>query len=215
MLVLARACGIESAESRIITVGDRDVLLVKRFDREQTKSGYLRTRMISGLTLLRTEDTHQHRDRWSYVLMAEELRRICSNPKQDATELFRRMTFNALISNTDDHPRNHAVIAMNQDWKLSPAYDLTPSTPVSTQNRDLALTCGDHGRAAKAENLLTQCERFHLEPDAAAELIDDMEQTVKARWHAIARGEGVTEADCERIRPAFAYEGFRAQPAAT
>jgi serine/threonine-protein kinase HipA len=79
MLVLARACGIRSAESRVTTVGNRDVLLVKRFDREKTEGGYLRARMISGLTLLRTEDTHQHRDRWSYVLMAEELRRICAD----------------------------------------------------------------------------------------------------------------------------------------
>ena len=110
MLVLARACGIQSAESRIVTAGDRDVLLVKRFDREKTEGGYLRARMISGLTLLRTEDTHQHRDRWSYVLMAEELRRISADPKQDAAELFRRMCFNALISNIDDHPRNHAMM---------------------------------------------------------------------------------------------------------
>lgn len=141
MLVLARACGIESAESRIVAVGGRDVLLVKRFDREQTKGGYLRARMISGLTLLRTEDTHLHRNRWSYVLMVEELRRICPNPKEDAAELFRRMTFNALISNTDDHPRNHAAIAKDKDWRLSPAYDLTPSMPISKERRGLALTC--------------------------------------------------------------------------
>ncbi|MFD2855739.1 type II toxin-antitoxin system HipA family toxin [Seohaeicola zhoushanensis] len=104
MLELARACGIHTAQSRITTVGDRDVLLVKRFDRERTEKGYLRTRMMSGLTILRTEDTHQHRDRWSYVLLAEELRRISARPKEDAAELFRRMVFNALISNTDDHP---------------------------------------------------------------------------------------------------------------
>ncbi|MEX0619808.1 MAG: HipA domain-containing protein [Pseudohongiellaceae bacterium] len=89
MRVLARACGIQSAESRLITAGDRDVLLVKRFDREKTEGGYLRTRMVSGLTLLRTEDTPQHRDRWSYVVMAEELRRLSADPKRDAAELFR------------------------------------------------------------------------------------------------------------------------------
>jgi serine/threonine-protein kinase HipA len=92
---------------------------------------------------------------------------------------------------------------------LATPADITPSTPVSTQARDLALTCGDHGRAANADNLLTQCIRFHVEPDEAKALINQMEETVKARWHAIARAEGVTEQDCERIRPAFAYEGFR------
>jgi len=65
------------------------------------------------------------------------------------------------------------------------------------------------GRFANAENLLTQCRRFLVEPDEAAKLICEMEATVKARWHAAARAEGVTEQDCERIRGAFAHEGFR------
>lgn len=207
MLLLANECGIQVATSKRTTIGDRDALLVKRFDREKTDEGYRRARMLSALTLLRADENE--RDKWSYIVLAEELRRLSSQPKQDAPELFRRMVFNALISNDDDHPRNHAIIAMNTDWKLSPAYDLTPSTPVSTQARDLALTCGDHGRAANADNLLTQCIRFHVEPDEAKALINQMEETVKARWHAIARAEGVTEQDCERIRPAFAYEGFR------
>lgn len=176
MLILARACGIQSAESRIVTAGGRDVLLVKRFDREKTDGGYLRARMVSGLTLLRTEDTHQHRDRWSYVLMAEELRRISADPKQDALELFRRMCFNALISNIDDHPRNHAMIAKDRYWKLSPAYDLTPSMPVSVERRDLALSCGDLGRYAHAENLLSQCARFYLKREEAESLIAEMEK---------------------------------------
>ena len=87
--------------------------------------------MVSALTLLRAEDSHRGRDRWSYVLLAEELRRASAEPAKDAHELFRRMCFNVLISNSDDHPRNHAIIARNQDWRLSPAYDLTPSTPIS------------------------------------------------------------------------------------
>ena len=82
--------------------------------------------MISGMTALRTDDAPTARDRWSYILLAEELRRIVSEPKADARELFRRMCFNALISNTDDHPRNHAFIALDRNWRLSPAYDLIP-----------------------------------------------------------------------------------------
>ena len=209
MLVLARACGIQSAESMVTSIGDRDVLLVKRFDREKTGKGYLRARMISGLTALRTEDTHQHRDRWSYVLLAEELRRICSDPQHDAAELFRRMCFNALISNIDDHPRNHAFIVKDHDWKLSPAYDLTPSTPVSLERRDLALSCGDLGRYAHAENLLSQSPRFYLGREAAQAIITDMENCIGGTWHETARREGVTEQDCERIKGAFVYPGFR------
>ena len=179
MLRLASACGVHTAQSRIEHVAGRDVLLVKRFDRERTNHGYLRARMISGLTILRTEDTHQHRDRWSYVLLVEELRRISGQPKDAAAELFHRMIFNALISNTDDHPRNHAAIARGADWKLSPAYDLTPSMPVSLERRDLAMTCGDIGRYANAQNMLSQCARFHLKTDEAAAIIDTMEGQVK------------------------------------
>jgi serine/threonine-protein kinase HipA len=214
MLMLARDCGIHSADSKVITIGGRDVLMVKRFDRERTEAGYRRGRMLSALTLLRADDDYQDREKWSYVLLVEELRRISSQPKSDASELFRRMVFNALISNVDDHPRNHAFIAMDTDWRLSPAYDLTPSTPIGADHRDLALECGDMGRFANAENLLTQCKRFYLAPDDARNIIDQMEAIVGDNWYAVARREEVTEKDCEKISTAFTYPGFRLETAA-
>jgi serine/threonine-protein kinase HipA len=67
MLLLARACGLHTAESRLERIGDRDALLVKRFDRQHSPDGYYRSRMLSALTLLRAGDTHRDRDRWSYV----------------------------------------------------------------------------------------------------------------------------------------------------
>ena len=213
LLILARECGLSVAESRIETVGGRDVLLVKRFDREKTDEGFRRARFLSALTLLRADYAHHDRDKWSYALLAEELRRISSQPEQDAQELFRRMCFNALISNTDDHPRNHAVIALNTDWGLSPAYDLTPSMPVSIERRDLALICGDMGRYAHADNLLSQHTRFLIDRADAEAVIRTMERTVRNRWYAIARAQGVTEKDCKRISRAFAYPGFRLEVA--
>ena len=209
MLALARDCGIHVSESKLTIVGDRDALLVKRFDRDKTEKGYRRARMLSALTLLRSEETQDERHPWSYVDLAEELRRISAQPKTDAPELFKRMCFSALISNLDDHPRNHAVIAMDTDWKLSPAYDLTPSMPVSTTRRDLALECGDLGRYANAENLLSQSARFLLSEDEATAIIDRLEETVSANWYQVARREGVTESDCRTIAGAFAYDGFR------
>ncbi len=209
MLALARECDLQTTDSKVVIVADRDVLLVKRFDREKTEIGYRRGRMLSALTLLRAEDIEQDRDKWSYVLLAEELRRISSRPKADTLELFRRMCFNALISNTDDHPRNHAVIAMGTDWHLSPAYDLTPTAPVGIEHRDLALSCGDMGRYAHADNLISQCARFLLEPEAARATIESMEDCVENRWYDIARSKGVSEMDCEKIKSAFAYPGFR------
>lgn len=209
MLELGRACALHTAESRLTTIGDRDALLVKRFDREGTKNGYRRARMLSALTLLRAEDAHQDRNKWSYVLLAEELRRISDDPTTDAAELFKRMCFNALITNNDDHPRNHAVIALEDEWRLSPAYDLVPAMPISVERRDLAMQCGDMGRYAHAENLLSQSARFLLKPDDARALVDNLEETVRTRWYEIARREGVSDKDCETIRPAFAYDGFR------
>lgn len=208
MLVLARHCGLLTAESKVTSVGDREVLLVKRFDREKTAHGYLRARMVSGLTILRAEDSHRSREKWSYVLLVEELRRVCAEPRRDAAELFRRMCFNALISNTDDHPRNHAIIAKVRDWKLSPAYDLTPTSPVSLERRDLALICGDGGRYANAENLLSQSARFLLERDEAETIVAEMKARVEKSWYEVACAEGVSERDCGLISGAFAYPGF-------
>lgn len=210
MLLLARECGLAVSTSKLLTIGGRDVLFVKRFDREKTETGYLKSRMISSLTLLRAQDSHDSRDRWSYVLLAEELRRTCIEPKKQANELFRRMCFNALISNTDDHPRNHAVIAKDRDWKLSPAYDLTPSVPISLEQRDLALTCGDQGRFANRANLLSQCERFLLNRAEATAIISEMDAVVRSSWYEIMRSAGVTERDCERLKGAFNYPGFGA-----
>ncbi len=209
MLVLARTCGITTAESKVVKAGGRDVLMVKRFDRERTDAGYLRARMLSGLTLLRAEEGHDTRDRWSYVRLAEDLRRVSAIPRADAVELFRRMCFNALISNTDDHPRNHALMAMNAEWKLSPAYDLTPTPLIGEERRDLAMICGDAGRYANAENIVSQSLRFLLEKGDAEKIVADMEEKVSGTWYEVARREGLSEQDCNTIGRAFVYAGFR------
>lgn len=213
MLVLARTCGLTTAENRVVQIAGRDVLLVKRFDREKTEGGYLRARMVSGLTLLRADESAQSRDRWSYVLLAEELRRVCTDPRKDGAELFQRMTFNALISNIDDHPRNHAIIAKDRDWKLSPAYDLTPSNPIGIEHRDLAMACGDAGRFANAENLLSQSARFLVERSHGEALVAEMENRIRSTWYQVARAEGVSERDCDFVAGAFAYPGFRMKAA--
>ena len=208
MLLLARSCGMTTAASAVVQVGNRDVLLVKRFDREKTGEGYTRARMLSALTLLRAEDTHTSREKWSYPVLAEEVRRISATPRQDACELFLRMCFNALISNIDDHPRNHAAVARGHDWKLSPAYDLTPFAPVSIERRDLAMICGDNGRFANAANLVSQSGRFMLDKDAAATTLDTMQKQIRDSWTEAARRAGVSKSDCDKISGAFVYQGF-------
>ena len=211
MLLLARQCGLQTAESKLTTIGDRDALLVKRFDREKLDDGYTRARMISALTLLQTEDTHQSRDKWSYVLLVEELRRASAKPQDDANELFRRMVFNALISNNDDHPRNHALLAKETDWRLSPAYDLTPAPLISIERRDLAMACGDYGRIASAQNMLSQAGRFLLAPEEAQNTVNTMVDMVKSSWHKTLRSVGVSEQECAMLQGSFVYPGFSSE----
>jgi len=212
MLSLARECGINAAYSKIITVGKADVVLVKRFDRERVEAGYWRHRMVSGLTILNTEDTADARRDWSYLVLADELRRRSCKSAADLVELYRRMVFNALISNTDDHPRNHALIAPGRDFELSPAYDLTPNPMMSVEKRDLAMTAGDFNRYANRLNLLSGHARFKISREDASAIIDSVQRTVRDRWYPVLRENGTSEADCERVTRAFNYPGFELDP---
>ena len=212
MLALAQECGLRVARHRIETVAGKDVLLVQRFDRTLTADGYLRHRMVSGLTALDAEDSHGDRAKWSYLLLADELRRRSARSAQDLEEIFRRMVFNALISNTDDHPRNHALIATTDKWELSPAYDLTPNPLTSAEKRDLAMTCGSFNRYANRANLLSQHAQFKLSLAQATDIVNQIQQVVTARWHAALRQQGATPADCDTLAGAFNYPGFELDP---
>jgi serine/threonine-protein kinase HipA len=209
MLDLARLCGIRSAEHRLLSVAGQSVLLVKRFDRQRQADGSMRRfRMVSAKTVLRAQDGVTHREAWSYLRLADELQRWVGEPVADRQELFRRMVFNALISNLDDHPRNHALIAPGEDWQLSPAYDLTPSPVRSLDRRDLALEVGRLGRWANRANQLSECVRFGFSTEAAGALIDEMKAVVAGQWQSSVLRQGGTAADLAAIGPAFEYPGF-------
>jgi serine/threonine-protein kinase HipA len=208
MLALARECGLRACDAHVVELAGADVLLVRRFDRVKVPQGYLRHRFVSALTVLDAGESIADRARWSYLLLADELRRRSHRVDADLRELFGRMAFNALISNTDDHPRNHGLIAPGKDFELAPAYDLTPNLLISVERRDLALTVGRFNRYANRENLLSECERFRLDKSQAAALIDQMKRTIESRWHAVLRSHGVTEKDCALLARAFVYPGF-------
>jgi serine/threonine-protein kinase HipA len=208
MLKLAKTCGLNVAESKTTFVAGKDVLLVKRFDRDKEANGYYRHRMVSALTLLKTDDDPTARDQWSYLLLADEIRRVSENPKTDLRELFSRICFNALISNLDDHPRNHAILARDKGWRLSPAYDLTPSPVISKEARYLAMICGMDGRIARKRNLLSAHNRFLLTKDEAENIIDNMVTIIKQEWQTCLRRAGVSNKEYSEIENAFVYEGF-------
>lgn len=205
LLRLAAACGLRPAGSRVETLGRRAVLLVRRFDRIRAGDGFLRWRVVSGLTLLRAEESATGRQRWSYLLLADEIRRTSVRPGDDLRELFRRMCFNAAVGNTDDHPRNHALIADREGWRLSPAYDLTPTPTASSEPPFLALECGLEGRIASRGNLLSGAGRFLLDRTEAEAILDTVFRTVGAAWRAAMREAGVSAADARKIESAFRH----------
>lgn len=209
MLDLAAECGIAAAEHRLVEVARKSVLLVKRFDRVAAPDGGLRrARLVSARTVLRAGDGVTERAAWSYPRLADELQRWVGDPRRDRRELFRRMAFNALISNLDDHPRNHALVAPGREWALSPAYDLTPTPARSADRRDLALEVGRRGRWANRANLLSEAGRFGFGAAEAGALVDALKAAVSARWRPLVEQCGGTAADVQAVAPAFDYPGF-------
>ena len=154
--------------------------------------------MVSALTLLQSDDNPVARRDWSYILLADEIRRVSKEPEADLHELFGRMCFNAVVSNLDDHPRNHAVLAKDQGWRLSPAFDLTPTPMIALERRDLAMACGSAGRYANRENLLSQHGRFLLSGEEATAILDHIIETVRSSWQRTMRraGAGASLKDC-------------------
>ena len=206
-LDLARRCGLNVTQARLEAVGESDVLMLQRFDRDYTDKGYLRFGLVSGLTVLDCGDSHLDRERWSYPLMADNLRRWSDKPEADCAELFRRMVFNAAVTNNDDHPRNHALLRRQKGWRLSPAYDLVPAPVVSLERRDLALTVGDYGRTASIYNLLSQAGRFGLSAEEARGQIDQLVDVVR-HWRDGFFACGVSAKDIDYIAPAILPDCF-------
>lgn len=206
-LELARRCDLDVCNARVQRVDGKYVLMLERFDRVYTYAGYLRLGLVSGLTLLDSDDSHADRERWSYPLLADNLRRWTQEPVRDCVELFRRMVFNAAITNNDDHPRNHAILNTDRGWRLSPAYDLVPSPVVSLERRDLALAVGKFGRTASVYNLVSQCTRFGMSVEAANAEIERIASVVRG-WREVFVSCGVSAQDIEYIAPAFLPECF-------
>jgi len=206
-LDLARRCGLNVTQARLQTIAAGDVLMLQRFDREYTDKGYLRFGLVSGLTVLDCGDSHLDRERWSYPLLADNLRRWSAKPDADCAELFRRMVFNAAVTNNDDHPRNHALLRRQKGWRLAPAYDLVPAPVVSQERRDLAMTVGDHGRTASIYNLLSQAGRFGLSAEEARAEIDRIVDVVRL-WRDSFFACGVSARDIRYIAPAILPDCF-------
>ena len=198
-LQLARDCGLDTPPSRIERIRGQDVLLVLRCDRDWTGNGYASCRVVSGLTFLGTGDSLAERRRWSYLTLADEVRRTSSHPKEDLRELFRRVCFNAAISNRADPLCYPIMIAWGTGWRLAPDAGLAPTPVTDGADRDLAMICGPEGRTPSRENILGGAGRFLLDRSAAAGIFDGLRAAVRSSWYAVMRGNGVSARDCELV----------------
>jgi serine/threonine-protein kinase HipA len=191
-MTLAARCGITVASTRLVEAGGQTVLLVKRFDRAHDGSRHV----ISGFTVTGVEEDG---DWGSYQNLAEQARRL--GDADCGPEIFRRMAFNALCSNRDDHPRNHAFFVSRRSIAMTPAYDLVPSS-IRFRQWDLSLRCGLEGRAATASNILSNVHPFGLNEMEAARIWDEM-RTTAAGWRVHFATCGVSDRELEELRHRF------------
>jgi serine/threonine-protein kinase HipA len=190
---LARAAKIRVADSELLDVGGRSVLLSRRFDR----AGDERIHFASALTMLGLADGNES----SYPEIAEILQREGSNARRDSEELFRRMVFNICIANVDDHLRNHGFLREGSGWMLSPAYDLNP-VPADVRPRILttAVTLDDGTGSLDAAR--ESATYFGLATAKADAIIRQVQKAVRT-WEAVARKAGASARECARMRSAF------------
>ena len=193
-LALAQAAGIEVAPFRLRRVSNRAVLTARRFDRREGR----RVAFISALTALEAADHDAQR---SYLEIAEFLRREGSAVGQDLRQLWRRLAFNVLISNTDDHLRNHGFLRAPHGWRLAPAYDLNP-VPVDVKPRVHALALDEFDGTASLETALAVAPWFGMTERAARTVMAEVGRAVSG-WREAAARHGLTPADVERMASAF------------
>ncbi len=201
---LAGESGLDVPDTDFATILDRDIYLIRRFDRLVEGNRLRRVPFASALTMLEAQEIASHR--YSYRDLAEVLRRFGSEPRRDLRELFRRMAFNILVGNDDDHLRNHAFLFDGRGWRLSPLYDVVPRPHVGSNGR-LVLAVGERGHEATLANALTGATAFGLNPDEAAALLEELRARVDARWQATLGEAGVGRLDIERLASCFAESG--------
>jgi serine/threonine-protein kinase HipA len=159
---LAAECGIQVATTRALSLAHGHAVAVRRFDRD----GEQRSHVISANTVLRAAGLPM-----GYPELAQCLRKIARPEaiRGHQKELFRRMVFNILMDNTDDHEKNHAFVrAADGFYDLSPAYDVVPSVQGLGQQQ---LRVGKGQAESSIDNALSEVEAFGLKKDAAVETI--------------------------------------------
>lgn len=196
-LVLADNAGINAAKGNLQIVGSQPVALIQRFDRVREE----RVPFLSATSLLGLQDG----DIATYTDIAECIRMYSVSPIYDLHELWRRIVFGIMISNLDDHLRNHGFLyAGNNQWRLSPAYDLNPM-PRYKKARELTTWISEEGPDADLELAYRAAPYFALKPDTAKSIVAEVALAVKS-WHELALRLGMSKADIDIYETAISVK---------
>jgi serine/threonine-protein kinase HipA len=182
-------------------VADKPVLLLRRFDRlDDTRIPFL-----SAMSMLGARDNESR----SYLEFVDALRQFGASPKEDMHALWRRIVFNILISNTDDHLRNHGFLYDGPDgWRLAPAYDLNP-VPIDIKPRVLTTAIDLDDGTASLDLAMSVAGYFELSEAQARGIAAQVGQAVQ-RWRKEAARLGLAPAEIGRIASAFEHEDLDA-----
>lgn len=193
-LTLAQKAGLLVPEWRLETVAENPVLLLRRFDRQQA----VRIPYLSAMSMLGAKDNETH----SYLEIADALRRYGAAPKSDIQLLWRRIAFNILIANSDDHLRNHGFLYAGPDgWRLAPAYDLNP-VPLDIKPKILTTSITEEDGTASIELAKEVAGYFELKSEEATTIIGEVKAAVST-WRQEAVRLGLQAGEIERMASAF------------
>ncbi len=201
-LKLAAMCGLRVAEAKLeLRDSDSPIALIRRFDRR----GETRIPYISARTAL----DWQGEEGGFYTDIADVIRQISSRPVDDLHELWRRIVFTLLVSNKDDHLKNHGFIYASGDrWRLSPAFDINPSP---SRHRVLETGIVQGGSFdASLDVALDACGFFDMGLADAKQEVLSMARTVASNWKKAFRGEAATPGDLRTYAEAFEHAEIEA-----
>lgn len=199
-LELAQKAKIQVPKWRIEYILDKPVIIISRFDREN----HTRVPFLSAMRMLGARDNEPH----SYLEIAYALAQYGAQPNADMAELWRRIIFNILISNTDDHLRNHGFLYVRQEgWKLSPSYDLNP-TPIEIKPRILTTAVNFEDSTASLELALSVIGDFRISGEQAKKIIQEVSRAV-TQWKDVAHSFNLSNKEIERMSSAFEHEDLK------
>lgn len=200
-LTLAAKSGIPVPAWRLETVAGQPVLLLRRFDRQPG----IRTPFLSAMSMLDAKDNEPR----SYLEFVDVLRQHGAAAKEDMHALWRRIVFSIMISNTDDHLRNHGFLWTGPaGWRLSPAYDLNP-VPIDIKPRVLTTAIDLEDGTASLQLALGVASYFELDDGEARKVAGQVGQVVAA-WRTTASKLGVTVGEIDRMASAFEHQDLKA-----